>query len=69
MNARDVRYGSGTDVSPSEFYVRFAPVNGHRTPDSFSGRFGVGYLREIPAAAGQHRILCKHHGGGDRTGT
>jgi len=34
MNARDVRYGSGTDISRSGFYVRFTSNNGHKTAKS-----------------------------------
>jgi len=30
MNARDVRYGSGTDVNLTLNYVRFNPDNGHQ---------------------------------------
>jgi len=28
-NPLDVRFGSGTDISRPDFYVRFAPNNGH----------------------------------------
>ncbi len=47
MNARDVRYGSGTDISRPDFYVRYTPDNRHRSPFLFRKGLLLGFGHEM----------------------